>query len=73
MLREGIDSLNPSSEALPALIRHFAVLCDRSGRSAIGIEYVKKGLASFPEDLSLLYHLAEFLIAAGQPMEPAPR
>ena len=69
MLREGIDSLSANSDALPTLIRHFAVLCERSKRPMLGIEYVKKGLAAFPEDLSLLYHLAEFLIATGQTIE----
>ena len=71
ILREGIDTLNPAehSQELPVLTHHLAILCDKAGRTTLGIEYVKKCLTTSPDDLGLLYTLTRRLIMVGQTAE----
>jgi tetratricopeptide (TPR) repeat protein len=48
------------------LAKDLAIRCETTGRRQLAIEYVRKGLAICPDDLGLLYSLADLLIATEQ-------
>ena len=68
LLGEGLDAQGwpQGSLEVPPLTHYLAFLCERVGKPELGIAYVRKCLASFPNDLGSLYTLAQLLILTGQ-------
>lgn len=50
---------------MPTLTGHLVLLCERVNNPELGINYLRKRLASFPVDLGMLYTLARLLQSTG--------
>ncbi|MEZ5403659.1 MAG: hypothetical protein R2729_28525 [Bryobacteraceae bacterium] len=71
VLADGISSGVCSENVLwlSALTIHMSILCEQTGRLDLAIEFVKKALPEIPNDLGLLYTLANLLGLKGETEE----
>lgn len=68
LLGAAVKSLTHSdpTEALPLLVHDLAIACEEADQLEVGIGHVRRWLATYPDDLGLLYTHARLLILAGQ-------
>ena len=69
LLAEQVDALVKSgtcNEELPILTHDLVMLYERTGRTQVAIEYLRKCLALCPDDLCTLYGLARLLLSTGR-------
>ena len=68
LLTRGIDSLDLSErhQELSVLTNTLSILCERTGRHELGIEYLRRCLGTYPDDLASWHHLAQLLMKIGR-------